>query len=392
MQLSRLSLRVLFLLGALACDTAAMAEPPSIGRPVVRASADVASYADSNHVFVLTPGISGTVASPTDAWSVSAGYQADVISAASADIVSTASRRWTETRHVGTASGTYKPHSFGFAAHTYVSSEPDYLSISGGVTVSQDFAQKNVTVLLGYDYGHDLSGRSGTPWSVFVRPIDRHSIKSGVTLVLDRATVAAFVLDAVIEHGDTSKPYRFIPLFAPGTYVPNGAPAEWVATTRVAAKPLEQLPVDRIRLSFSGQIAHRFDRLTLRADERLYVDTWGLGASTTDGRLLFDWGRRLTLGPHLRFHAQSAVSFWQRAYTLGANGAIAALRAGDRELGPLVTFTAGASARLGIGPTSAPSSWVLGLDVNAAETRYLDDLYISQRTSVVGGFSLEAEL
>jgi hypothetical protein len=389
-----------------ATDEVAPAEPAGVTAPApvpatpaaratnlnVHASTDVAGYADSDHVYIFTPGITGTVSNPTSGWDVSGSYLVDVVSAASADIVSTASRRWEEVRQVGSLSGNYKPGTFGGGAHAYVSSEPDYLAVSGGGNLTQDFAQKNATWLLGYDYGHDVSGRTGTPWSVFSHPIDRHSFKAGLTLVLDRATIASFVADASAENGDTSKPYRFIPLFSAGANLPNGASAALVSATRIGEKPLEQLPTSRFRSAISAQLAHRFRASTLRADERLYVDSWGLKATSSDARFLFDVGRRVTFGPHLRLHAQTSVDFWQRAYTLGAGGAIPQLRAGDRELGPLYTVTGGAMVRVGVGPREEPSSWVIGLDVNGAETHYLDDLYLTDRLSLVSSFVVETDL
>ena len=68
-----------------------------------------------------------------------------------------------------------------------------------------------------------------------------------------------------------------------------------------------------------------------------------------------------------------------------------ALRTGDRELGPLLGFTGGGSLRIAVGGAARPRSWVLGLDLNVTETRYLDDIFISQRLSTVGALSVEAE-
>src|SRR5690349_286418 len=80
------------------------APPParSSGSVSVRAASDVAAYADSDHVYVLTPSLSGTIASPLDGWSVGGSYLVDAISAASVDIVATASQHWREVRHAGT--------------------------------------------------------------------------------------------------------------------------------------------------------------------------------------------------------------------------------------------------------------------------------------------------
>jgi hypothetical protein len=369
-------------------------KPSSSGSPLdVHASSDVAGYADSDHVFVFTPSVAGSVANPTGGWRVGGSYLVDVVSAASVDIVSAASRRWSEIRQEGTLEGAYRPRTFGVSVNGAVSSEPDYQSLSGGGAITQDLFDKNATLLLGFNHAHDVAGRTGTPFSVFSRKLDTESFKAGLTLVLDRRTVASFVGDVIVENGDPSKPYRYVPLFAPGTIVPLGASVDLVTSLRVSARPLEQLPLSRDRFAASFRLAHRFGSTsTLRVDERLYDDSWSLRASSTDVRYLVDVGSRVELGPHVRFHAQSAVSFWQRAYTFGPGFSYPALRTGDRELGPLLGITGGGSLRFGLGPASHRTAWVLGLELNVAETRYLDDLYLTGRISAVSVFSLEADL
>jgi hypothetical protein len=370
----------------------APSSPPSPASLDVHASSDLASYADSDHVFVFTPSVAGTIANPTAGWSVTGSYLVDVVSAASVDIVSTASRHWTEVRQAGTLGASFQRGTFGVSLGAAASSEPDYLSLAGGGAITHDFADKNATVLLGFNHEHDVAGRTGTPFSLFSRPLNIESFKAGLTLVLDKRTIASFIGDLMVESGDSSKPYRYIPLFAPGTVVPVGASIDLVTRLRVSARPLEQLPLARDRYAFSFRLAHRFGSWsTLRLDERLYDDSWALKATTTDLRYLVDLGARLELGPHLRVHAQTAVSFWERAYTYGPGFAYPALRTGDRELGPLLGFTGGGSLRWRIGPASHPSAWVLGLDLNVIETRYLDDLYTTDRLSTVGALSLEAE-
>jgi hypothetical protein len=66
-----------------------------------------------------------------------------------------------------------------------------------------------------------------------------------------------------------------------------------------------------------------------------------------------------------------------------------ALRTGDRELGPLVNLTLGGRVRWRVGPAQAPDRWVVGFDLNVTSTRYLDDLYVTQRVSSIGALSLE---
>jgi hypothetical protein len=273
-----------------------------------------------------------------------------------------------------------------------VSSEPDYSSWTAGGTLTQDLLDQNLTLLLGFSHSHDVAGRSGTAFSVFSHPLDREAIRAGLSLVLDRATIGSASADVVIENGDPSKPYRYVPLFAPGTSLPAGASIDEVDGQRLAERPLEQLPRSRQRYAMTLRISHRFSGSTLRVDERIYRDSWALTASSTDVRYLIDLGKRWELGPHLRAHEQTGVRFWQRTYVLRDGFNYPALRTGDRELGPLLALTLGFTVRLGLGPKADSKTWLLGLDVNATDTRYLDALYIRERLSALAVLSIEARL
>jgi hypothetical protein len=372
-------------------EVSAPAETAAPGALEVRASSQIAGYADTDHVFVISPTIAGAVANPTAGWRIDGRYLVDVVSAASVDIVSTASRRWTEVRHVGSLSGLYKPSTFGVGLDADVSIEPDYQSYTFGGSIQQDLFSKKLTLLLGYEHGHDIAGRGSTPFSVFSHKIDHEAFKGGLTVVLDRSTLLSAVADVVLENGDTSKPYRYVPMFAPGVDVPRGASIDLVDRLRSPARVLEQLPTSRERYALGGHLAHRFDGSTLRVSERLYTDSWGLRATSTDARYILNLGDRVDLGPHLRFHAQSAVDFWQRAYVVPSAFSFPALRTGDRELGPLLNLTAGGALRVAVGGAMHPRALVLGIDLNATQTLYLDDIYTTHRLSAVGALSVEAE-
>jgi hypothetical protein len=155
---------------------------------------------------------------------------------------------------------------------------------------------------------------------------------------------------------------------------------------------LEQVPLSRNRYALTLGLAHRFHASTLRLEERLYDDTWGLLAQTADAHWLVDVGRRVELGPHARLHDQTAVVFWQRAYELRSGFDFPAYRTGDRELGPLMNVGGGASVRLGIGPDRDPMRWSVRLDLEATYTRFLDDLYLTDRTSTLGALSVAGAL
>jgi hypothetical protein len=370
----------------------ARGDPSAASDYDVHAASEMAQYGDTDHVFVTTPSIAGGVAKPTAGWSLNGSYLVDVVSAASVDIVSTASRRWEEVRQAGTLEANYQAGAFGISASGAASYEPDYVSWAGGLALTQDLLQKNVTLLAGYDYTHDVAGRTGTSFSVFSHAIRTNAAKAGVAFVLDPATSASVLVDAAFVDGDTSKPYRYVPLFDPSTRVPVGASIDTVNALRLSERVLEQVPLTRNRYALTMSLAHRFHTSTVRLQERLYDDTWDLRAATLDARWLVDVGDRIELGPHLRVHSQTAVSFWQRAYTLGPGFDYPAYRTGDRELGPLTNLTGGGTLRVGVGPRNDPAAWTLGLNVDTTYSRYLDDLYLTYRVSVLSALSIEGKL
>jgi hypothetical protein len=366
---------------------------------------EFAAYTDTDHVTVFTPSINAGFHN-IGGWSIHGNYLVDVVSAASADIVSTASSRWQEVRQAGAIGATYKPQDFGVDAGGSVSSEPDYLSWAAYAQVMKDFDQKNITTNFGYGFSYDTAGRCGagagqpcTPFSIFSRNLQRGAFNAGVGWVVDRDSLASLTGDLIIENGDQSKVYRYIPMFSPqvAPAVPLGASIDFVNANRLPERPLEQLPLSRFRYAVTARYAHRFDDSTLRLEERIYDDSWGLFASSTDARWIFDVGRRFELWPHARFHTQSSVSFWQRAYVSGSMSVspfgwdLPKYRTGDRELGPLWSGEGGLGARWYLGSDAEPRTWQLGLSGDAIYSSYLDDLYVTSRTAILGALMLQAE-
>lgn len=358
---------------------------------------EVSGYHDNNFTDVITPALTAKVESPTAGWGANASFLVDVVTTASADIIANASPRWTEVRYVPGIGGHKKFGDVDVTIGGGASIEPDYVSAGGSVGASIDLRKKTITPALSYGFGYDISGRSGTSYSVFGRPITRHSIDASVTFVLDKATFFTPSFTAVFESGDSSKPYRYIPMFSEdiATQIQGGLAGltpEAVNVYRLPIRPLEQLPLTRQRYALAGRIAHRFTSSTLRLEERLYIDSWGLPASTTDARFIVDATRDLRAWPHVRFHAQDGADFWQIAYVAKSTPTglvVPFYRTGDRELGPLIGLTLGAGARLAFGKEK---NWGLTGTFDFVYTRFLDHLYILQRLGYFGALALEVEL
>ncbi len=375
-----------------AAPTARAAAPRS---PIVtRATLELSGYTDTDQVHVASPSVGLSVGNEVTGWSVSGQYLLDAVSAASVDIVSTASRRWFEYRHVGSGSLDFKAGDAGVSLGGGVSHEPDYLSIAGSARVTVDTADKNITPYGAISYGLDDVGRTGQPRSTW-RTMSKWGFQAGTTFVLGRSTIASVGGDAIFERGYLAKPYRYIPLFAPGTggSVPVGASVDEVNRLRLDLRPLDALPDARDRYALTGRLAHRTESTTFRIDQRLYRDSWALAASTTDARWMIDLGRYVMFWPHLRLHLQRAVGFWQRAYEAapapdGMFG-VPSFRTGDRELGSLRTVTTGGGLRFYIGAAGPRSPVTLTLQGDAIYTRYFDALYITQRRALFASTLIE---
>ena len=363
------------------------------GGPSVRASTEVSAYTDSDAVNVLSPTVAGAVGDDVAGWSIGGSYLVDAVSAASVDIVSTASSHWVERRHVGAGSISFKAGPVAVALSGGFSREPDYLSLGGGGVISFELAEKNVMPFIGGSYGHDLVGRTGDPMDAW-QELNKVSIKAGVTFVVNRSTIASLSFDEILERGYLAKPYRYLPVVAPGvsSQVPAGASVDLVKSLNEYSVG-ENVPTQRNRSAFAGRLAYRSGIATFRGDERLYYDNWGLLATTTDVHEYIDLGSRVVVWPHLRAHLQRGVFFWRRIVEQIANpvgpAGIPTYRAGDRELGPLYTLTGGFGIKIRLN-ADLKAPWTLNFQLDGIYTRYIDAVYISERRALFGALGLEA--
>jgi len=358
-----------------------------------RVRSEFSGYHDTMHVDVLSPSVSTSAEHVTGGWGIGASMLVDMVTAASVDIVATASPRWREVRYVPGVSGHKRFGDLDVGVAGGLSHEPDYLSTDVAARASLDLLQKTVTPTIAYDFSHDVNAKAQTPWDVFSKRINRHTVSMDVGLVLTKATFGSISSTMVFEEGDTSKPYRHVPMFD-AKVAPLIRPGEMIDTVnlyRLPERPLEQLPTSRKRFALAAQIAHRFNASTLRVSERLYADTWNLKATTTDLRYLIDVAKDVRVWPHLRFHAQTGANFYQLAYAATQNPdgttSFPVYRTGDRELGALLAGTLGGGIRYDFG---AHRSYGLGFNGDVVYTRFSNTLFANDRWGYFGAFNFEA--
>lgn len=390
------------MLGAKSQEEVQKCLPQNRKNIVIRIAGDLSGYTDTNSVAVYTPGFNASVVSPTAGWNVGGNFIVDAVSAASPDIVSTASPPFEEYRYGGGFTGGYKPGLYGAQGSFQVSSSPDYVSYTGGLRLSGDFNEKLITPTVGYAYSLDRIGRGPKNYLDQFNPLKgtlhTHELEGGVTFVMSPTAILLVGGTASFERGDQSQPYRYVPMFDPdlvAPFVPHGATVDLVNRNRLPVRPLEQLPTSRNRYAVGARFNKRMNNATLRLEQRFYIDTWGVKATSTDSRYMVDLSRHLRVWPHLRIHAQTGANFFRLAYSalLDPNGGLTLplYRTGDRELAPLITATAGGGVRIGLGETEGEVKYGITLVGDVMYTRYLKALYVTARTAVYGSVAFDVE-
>jgi hypothetical protein len=133
-------------------------------------------------------------------------------------------------------------------------------------------------------------------------------------------------------------------------------------------------------------------------EERLYVDTWGIKASTTDVRYLHDLGDHLRVGPHVRYHIQSGANFYNLAYTplegtRTTGYTLPAFRTTDREWSSMMAISVGGNARIALTAEKekAGARYAILLGGEVMYSKYFESLFIRNRTAVYGTVGFEVE-
>ena len=367
-------------------------------RPNVHVGIEFSGYTDSTNVHVVSPAINFAVDSPTGGWNVGGSYLLDLVTAASPDLVSTASRHFREQRHAVAGGGGYKFKFGTVGLSTNVSSEPDYLSRTLGGNFSTELNEKSITPQFAYHYSWDTIGYRNSPFDDFSKSLKTHAIEAGVTFVISPSTLLVTGIAMSFESGENAKLYRFIPMFDEDTAknVKPGQDAASVNDARLNIRPRENVPQKRDRFALAARINHRFTNATIRAEERIYTDDWGIKASTTDAKYLYDLSERLRVWPHLRLHAQSGASFYQLAYVASVTEkdtpiAIPNYRTSDRESSPMMAVTVGGGSRIVLTGEKTKPELAVVVSGDVMYNKYFQSLFILSRTAVWGTVGLDAE-
>jgi hypothetical protein len=280
-------------------------------------------YADSDHTTVISPVVQAA-ADVTPDTTINAGYVSDIVTSASIDVVSQASKTTIhDTRHQVSTGLSHVFGSLALAGGYSYSQENDYHSHSMNATATQELFDKNTTIALGYALSLNTVGRAGD--MNFSEALDEHSASLSWTQIVSPTWVTQLTYELGGSFGFQSSPYRFVPIRADV----DATPSEWI---------LESDPDTRWRHALVFAANHAvFDDSSVQADYRIYHDTWGITSSTIGFRYFVNFGKKVELRLRERFYTQGAASFYQAVYTAPQQ-----YMAFDRELSPLWSNTVGA--------------------------------------------------
>jgi len=199
-----------------------------------------------------------------------------------------------------------------------VSSEHDYLSISGTAGLSRDLNERNTTLSLGLSFAADEwrpeggvptpGGEMPPPNSALPREgsADSKSVLDavfGATQVFGRNTIGRVNYTLSSSTGYLTDPYKLLSvLHADGT-LEAGDPIRYLYESR---------PDSRVRHSVFAQIKHYLRGSVLDASYRFHLDDWGVLSHTGDFRFRQPVGGPYFLQPHIRYYHQREADFFTR--------------------------------------------------------------------------------
>jgi hypothetical protein len=301
-----------------------------------------------------------------------------VISAASADVIASASPRgYHEVRQGLTAAAAWRPTDAATFSLRYLPSwEPDYESHTIAGSIDHELEDRRLTIHLGARLSYDSVGRVGSARDSW-RPLTSGDLDLSASWVFGPRTVGQLAYELVAQSGAMASPYRFVRLGVPG--------AGFVGVP-------EAVPGDRSRHALSASVRHAIARAWFASiSYRFYADSWGVTSHTEE--LGFEHvllRGKLTLGTDLRLYGQSAASFYQERY--GAmNGALPALRTADKMLAPSLSWLCALRASWALGPWRALEALRLTAKLELYEQRFQHFAPLAARTSIIASLGVAGE-
>ncbi len=291
------------------------------------------------------------VSASTERFGISAGYDLDIVSGATARVYTDApdavsGATFKDTRQSARGAVSFETASVGFTGGYSYGSENDYKSQTLTASARGDFFERNFTLGLAYTRNFDKVCDNAN--TLAQGPIDRQPLATSegcFTAGSDKATRSL-----TIDTFEPSLSFTATPLLlltgGGSLQVLDGFQSNPYRAVRLGSEgrtPQESLP--RFRQRYAAFLrAHQALpplRSALRLGLRGYRDSWDVRAVSADVELLSYFAPGLILGLRGRAHRQEGAVFFRTAEQLRLDGPTGQYWTGDRELAPLSNYMAG---------------------------------------------------
>ncbi|WP_031225689.1 MULTISPECIES: DUF3570 domain-containing protein [Alcanivorax] len=228
-----------------------------------------------------------------DTVAVSANYYVDEVSAASIDVVTSASP-YTEKRTEKSVGLDYLRGKAIYSLSYGNSKENDFEANSAHFDLSQDFFGDLTTLTMGYSLGKDEVFRTGD--SAFSDEAERRHFRIGLSQVLTRDLVGSIKAELITDEGYLNNPYRSVRyLNSAGGY---------------SFQP-ERYPRTRTSEATTIGLSYYLPwRAGLHGEYRMYDDSWGIDATSWQVKLIQPLGQHWTLETRYRRYSQGQADFY----------------------------------------------------------------------------------
>ncbi len=246
------------------------------------------------------------------------------------------------------------------------SSETDYNSLGGNLSLIRDLDNKLTTLTISGAYSYDAvnphggfhdgftsifatpkagekvttttsasGGRGGGEESLFPGKIKQvFDGIVGLTRVVNRFTLLNFNYGLSFLSGYLTDPYKIISVVDR-----QGLPVDYV---------WEKRPDTRLKQTLKGSLVTAIGNDSLHLDYRYYWDDWGVTANTFDASYHLSLGSHWYARPHYRFNRQNRADFYRISLNQGeANPAFASA---DYRLSDMTTTTLGGAIGYKVSP------------------------------------------
>lgn len=233
-----------------------------------------------------------TRANASDNVSVAARYYLDVISSASPDVISSASKFSDMREEFGLGVDLLNGNSL-VQLFMSTSKENDYQAETFGINNSHDFFNGLTTISFGYSQGQDLVKRIDNS---FQADINRYHYRLGLTQVLTRSLLFGIGYEGIADEGYLGNPYRSVRILGASSseIYPNTRDSQAIALRLVQGFPS---PARAIGSS-------------LRAEYRYFRDNWEIRSHTLSLAYQKYFGTQWLGELRHRYYQQSAASFY----------------------------------------------------------------------------------